>query len=104
MLEHKLGNRPVLNYTSLFCMHSILCIYLYIPYNFQTIVVTKQPPNGKIVTTAGPPLTVIGSKRPLPQTSTTIPSVVPVITATAISSFQHVPQEQHQMQLQVTQK
>ena len=66
-------------------------------------MVTKQPPNGKIVTTAGPPLTVIGSKRPLPQTSTTIPSVVPVITATAISSFQHVP-EQHQMQLQVTEK
>ena len=64
-------------------------------------MVTKQSPNGTIVAAPGMPITMIGSKRPLASSSSSIPSVVPVITATAISNYQNGPQEQHQIQLQV---
>ena len=70
---------------------------------------TKQPPSGTIITAAAlPQLAVqLGSKRPLPPTSNNPPLTsggVPIITATAIGSYKHVPhqeqQQQHQMQLQ----
>ena len=63
-------------------------------------MVTKQSPNGTLVAAPGVPI-MIGSKRPLVSASTSMPSVVPVLTATAISNYQGGPQEQHQMQLQV---
>ena len=65
----------------------------------QTLVVTKQSPNGTLVAASGLPITMIGNKRPLAASSTSIPSVVPVITA--ISNYQNGPQEQHQIQIQV---
>jgi hypothetical protein len=74
--------------------------YKYSKLHFQTLVVTKQSPNGTIVAAPGLPITMVGNKRPLVSASTSIPSVVPVITATAISNYQNRPQEQHQMQLQ----
>ena len=64
-------------------------------------MVTKQSPNGTIVAAPGLPITMIGNKRPLAPASTSMPSVVPVITATAISNYQSGPQEQHQIQIQV---
>ena len=62
-------------------------------------MVTKQSPNGTLVTASGLPITMIGSKRPLAAAGASIPSVVPVITA--ISNYQSGPQEQHQIQIQV---
>ena len=68
---------------------------------FQTLVVTKQSPNGTLVAANGLPITMIGNKRPLLPAGSSTPSVVPVITATAISNYQSGPQEQHQIQIQV---
>jgi len=70
-----------------------------VSYHPQTIVVTKQSPNVTLVGASGLPI-MIGSKRPLVSAGISIPSVVPVITATAISNYQAGPQEQHQLQLQ----
>ena len=81
-------------------MHFLEILNKCFKLHFQTLVVTKQSPNGTIVAAPGIPITMIGNKRPLAP-ATSMPSVVPIITATAISNYQSGPQEQHQIQIQV---